>query len=95
MGCERNYCNGRNGVVGWFVVCEYSPLGNVDGEYQANVQDAIKGWKSCAQGGDCPSTGNTTGIPTGGAAGLNVSWINLLASMFLFFAVGSVEDWKT
>lgn len=38
LGCGRTNCAGQNGVPGWFVVCEFSPMGNVPGEFQANVQ---------------------------------------------------------
>ena len=97
IGCGTHFCNGNNGVAGWMVVCEYSPAGNVQGAFGANVQDAIQGWRSCARGGDCPSTKNSTrsnsGDPSGGAtssatrgvARLGVFWKSLVAStLFLF-----------
>ena len=34
-------CNGNNGTPGWYLVCEYSPPGNVIGAFSANVQNQI------------------------------------------------------
>ena len=42
-GCGRADCNGTNGIVGWLVVCEYWPPGNVGGEYKEEVQGQVKG----------------------------------------------------
>ena len=41
MGCGRVDCDGRGGVPGWFVVCEYWPAGNVDGEFGQEVGRAV------------------------------------------------------
>ena len=40
VGCGATNCHNdaANGAKGWFLVCEYSPPGNVDGQYQWNVQ---------------------------------------------------------
>jgi hypothetical protein len=38
MGCRRNVCDGGYGLWGWYVICYYSPKGNVEGEFLANVQ---------------------------------------------------------
>ena len=38
VGCGAEDCGGRGGVGGWFVVCEYWPAGNVEGEYRSQVQ---------------------------------------------------------
>lgn len=38
LGCGRTNCAGQNGVPGWFVVCEFSPRGNVVGMFEENVQ---------------------------------------------------------
>lgn len=38
LGCGRTDCAGQNGVSGWLVVCEFSPRGNILGEFQTNVQ---------------------------------------------------------
>lgn len=35
----------KDGVNGWFVVCEYWPAGNVDGQYKTEVQTQTKGRK--------------------------------------------------
>lgn len=37
VGCARKEC----GKIGWFVVCEYWPPGNVQGAYQVQVQKQI------------------------------------------------------
>ncbi|ATY63564.1 extracellular SCP domain [Cordyceps militaris] len=39
MGCERVLC----GVRGWFVACEYWPPGNVQGQYDDEVQRQVSG----------------------------------------------------
>ena len=41
MGCGREACDGRGKVGGWFVVCEYWPPGNVEGEYRRQVQKEV------------------------------------------------------
>jgi hypothetical protein len=43
MGCGRKECNGgtsggEGDALGWFVVCEYWPRGNVVGQFKENVQ---------------------------------------------------------
>ena len=43
MGCGRVNCNGKNGVEGWFLICEYWPPGNVGGEYAEEVQSQVEG----------------------------------------------------
>ncbi|KAL9076770.1 MAG: hypothetical protein Q9161_000755 [Pseudevernia consocians] len=37
VGCGRADCEGRGGVPGWLVVCEYWPAGNVEGEFGEEV----------------------------------------------------------
>lgn len=37
MDCQ----DGEGSAVGWFVVCEYWPPGNVIGEFKAEVQDQV------------------------------------------------------
>lgn len=39
VGCARRLC----GELGWFVVCQYEPPGNVDGGYGEEVQKQVKG----------------------------------------------------
>ena len=43
MGCGRTECNGRDdgGAPGWYVVCSYSPPGNVQGAFVENVQEEV------------------------------------------------------
>ena len=43
VGCGRVDCNGKNGVEGWFLVCEYWPPGNVGGEYVQEVEMQLEG----------------------------------------------------
>lgn len=43
VGCGRVNCNGKNEVEGWFLVCEYWPPGNVDGEYLREVEMQVEG----------------------------------------------------
>nr|POE63174.1 protein pry1 [Quercus suber] len=44
VGCGAVQCNSAagNGAPGWFLVCEYSPAGNVEGEYGDQVGKAGK-----------------------------------------------------
>lgn len=44
VGCGRKECdNGdKDGALGWLIVCEYWPAGNVDGEYKSEVQEQRK-----------------------------------------------------
>ncbi|KAF2134048.1 PR-1-like protein [Dothidotthia symphoricarpi CBS 119687] len=46
VGCSRTECNGgedggKGDAPGWYVVCEYSPSGNVIGEFVENVQEQV------------------------------------------------------
>jgi uncharacterized protein YkwD len=46
VGCETVYCPGGlantgSNVSPWFMVCNYSPAGNMAGQYAANVQQPI------------------------------------------------------
>ncbi|MDR3478325.1 MAG: CAP domain-containing protein [Gammaproteobacteria bacterium] len=43
LGCAYVACNGRNGTPGKFLVCEYSPAGNVMGDryFQENVLPSV------------------------------------------------------
>ncbi|OCK74704.1 PR-1-like protein, partial [Lepidopterella palustris CBS 459.81] len=49
IGCSHTFCNSRpvsgegQSAPGWYVVCEYYPPGNVEGEFGENVQAAVKG----------------------------------------------------
>lgn len=47
VGCGRQNCNGMDGTPGWYVVCEYYPPGNVEGDnnqfFVDNVKPLIKG----------------------------------------------------
>lgn len=38
VGCNRKFCNGDNGIRGWYVVCEYTPRGNVLGQFKQQVK---------------------------------------------------------
>ena len=42
VGCGAVNCSNsaENGANGWFLVCEYSPRGNVNGEFGLNVRKA-------------------------------------------------------
>ncbi|MCJ1376728.1 hypothetical protein MMC20_007973 [Loxospora ochrophaea] len=55
-GCGRVFCNGKNNVAGWYLVCEYYPRGNVGGEYATEVQSQIKGGTQQIQGGISAAT---------------------------------------
>jgi hypothetical protein len=57
LGCGRTNCGGQNGVEGWLVVCEFSPRGNIAGEFEANVQGEVS--DSAGNGG---SAGKGTGV---------------------------------
>ena len=47
MGCRRNQCDAVSyGLMGWYVICYYSPKGNVEGEFMANVQSRVEGVES-------------------------------------------------
>ena len=47
VGCGRTACNGDNNTPGYYVVCEYYPAGNVEGDdnqfFVDNVKKQIKG----------------------------------------------------
>jgi len=38
VGCNRKFCNGDNGIKGWYVACEYAPRGNIIGQFTQNVK---------------------------------------------------------
>jgi len=50
VGCGRKSCQGKGGTPGFFVVCEYYPPGNVEGDnnqfFADNVQKQVKGKKT-------------------------------------------------
>lgn len=46
VGCSRKECNGgqeggKGDAPGWYLVCEYSPAGNVIGAFVDNVQEKV------------------------------------------------------
>lgn len=41
VGCARMYCGSAN--MGWYLVCEYSPRGNVIGSFDQQVQKQASG----------------------------------------------------
>lgn len=43
VGCGRSNCTGKGDAPGWYVVCEYYPPGNVQGQFKENVQKEEKG----------------------------------------------------
>jgi hypothetical protein len=47
VGCGRKACNGDGGTPGYYVVCEYYPPGNVEGDnnqfFVDNVKRLVKG----------------------------------------------------
>lgn len=52
VGCGRSACDGRGGVPGWLVVCEYWPAGNVEGEFGEEVGRVVGGgWEAVGGGG--------------------------------------------
>ncbi|RQM07255.1 hypothetical protein DH86_00000969 [Scytalidium sp. 3C] len=42
VGCGRVNCAGKNGTPGWYIVCEYYPPGNVDGDNNQFFKDNVK-----------------------------------------------------
>jgi len=50
VGCGRTSCQGKNKTPGWYVVCEYYPPGNVEGDnnqyFIDNVKPQTKGQKT-------------------------------------------------
>ena len=45
VGCGAVHCNSNvnNGASGWYLVCEYTPRGNVIGAFKQNVGKAGEG----------------------------------------------------
>ncbi|KAK6359457.1 hypothetical protein TWF696_000613 [Orbilia brochopaga] len=43
VGCARKECGGKDEAPGWFIACEYSPHGNVLGEFGDNVDEQVRG----------------------------------------------------
>ena len=71
VGCAAALCGSR----GWYLVCEYWPRGNVDGEFQEEVQQGDGGSSSSSGGG------RRTGPGWGALSLLGVVWvIKLLAT---------------
>jgi len=69
VGCGRTRCHGKNGVNGWFVVCEYWPGGNVAGGFRANVQSRVGG-----QIGDGGGEGFIGKSGAGRGRGVRMGW---------------------
>ncbi|KAK6504868.1 hypothetical protein TWF481_006805 [Arthrobotrys musiformis] len=49
IGCARKECGGEGEAPGWFIACEYSPHGNVIGQFQDNVEEQVRGPGSGAE----------------------------------------------
>ncbi|CBX90134.1 hypothetical protein LEMA_P062600.1 [Plenodomus lingam JN3] len=85
VGCSRTQCNagqqgGEGDAPGWYLVCEYSPAGNVIGAFGDNVQEAVREDQQ-------PEGPNASGVPSAEsvAAGLikvswRAQWIVMIAS---------------
>ncbi|KAH7391735.1 CAP domain-containing protein [Pyrenochaeta sp. MPI-SDFR-AT-0127] len=77
VGCSRKECNagepdGEGDAPGWYVVCEYSPAGNVIGTFQENVQAKLpKDAETCPQGAVCGAASALRGS-------IGALWIALL-----------------
>jgi hypothetical protein len=56
MGCRRNVCDSLGYLWGWFVICYYSPKGNVEGEFVANVQAKGEGDESTTSSVESPTS---------------------------------------
>ncbi|KAH9860315.1 hypothetical protein J1614_011645 [Plenodomus biglobosus] len=62
VGCSRTECNagqqgGDGDAPGWYLVCEYSPAGNVIGAFVDNVQEAVSESEQ-------PEGPNASGVPS-------------------------------
>ncbi|KAI8936149.1 hypothetical protein NX059_007644 [Plenodomus lindquistii] len=62
VGCSRTQCNagqpgGEGDAPGWYLVCEYSPAGNVISEFVDNVQAALPASEQ-------PAEPNAPGVPS-------------------------------
>ncbi|KAH8602923.1 CAP domain-containing protein [Bisporella sp. PMI_857] len=45
VGCGRVACNGKNGVPGYYIACEYSAPGNMGGNNNQYYKDNVKSQK--------------------------------------------------
>ncbi|KAF2142164.1 uncharacterized protein K452DRAFT_227367 [Aplosporella prunicola CBS 121167] len=62
VGCARKDCSASEGSAdGWYVVCEYSPRGNVIGAFEGNVQAAMDGAEEGEGGNSAGSGGGQSG----------------------------------
>jgi len=77
VGCGRKACNELNNTPGFYVVCEYWPAGNVEGDnnqfFLDNVKAQVKGKK-----GDTVESGVTSG-----ADRVGMGMVGRLGSMVL------------
>ncbi|KAF1845549.1 PR-1-like protein [Cucurbitaria berberidis CBS 394.84] len=79
VGCSRKQCNGgekdgHGDAPGWYVVCEYSPAGNMIGSFVDNVQPQVSGsTEKCPQGAVCSAAHTLRGS-------VGALWIAVLVS---------------
>ncbi|KAK5002310.1 hypothetical protein LTR16_005730, partial [Cryomyces antarcticus] len=66
VGCGRMACDGRNGMQGWFVVCEYWPAGNVAGGFEENVDRQEQGPEQGGRGDEGGIGGEKPGLGVAG-----------------------------
>jgi len=69
VGCGRTNCAGKNKTPGWYVVCEYFPPGNIEGDnnqyFIDNVPKQIKGE---------PSDTVESGVTSSGSGWRDARW---------------------
>ncbi|KAH8815414.1 CAP domain-containing protein [Xylogone sp. PMI_703] len=64
VGCGRANCSGENGTPGWYVVCEYYPPGNVEGEDNQFFKDNVRK-QTTGKASDTVESGITTSSAPG------------------------------
>jgi hypothetical protein len=71
LGCGRTFCGGKNDILGWLIICEFDPKGNIIGQFGENVQlnasttSAERNGNAAGQIG----AGSSKGRPNAGAIG--------------------------
>jgi len=82
VGCGRTSCAGENQTPGWYVVCEYFPPGNIEGDnnqyFIDNVKKQVKGKASDTL---------ESGVTSGGRKHGDGMW---LVGIFFFAALTSI-----
>lgn len=85
VGCARKFCLGDDREIeGWYLVCEYWPPGNVQGQFEQQVSDGDGEWDDGdGNGGIQDDEGSASGLGVGSVGSVVMISVGLSACMIL------------